>query len=360
MQSTTFEGHPALSLANDKLRLTVLKQGTTIAAISLTADPQHLSPLWDPVRMAREAGENNIFGTGLGHFLCVDGFGETSQEESKAGLPGHGEAHERQWDVTSQSKNSLAFSTVLPLAQEHIARTFRLVDGEQVVSVETHITSDLAFDRPVFWAEHATIGSPFLEPATTVVNMSAKQARTRPYDAAPVDLPHRLPPGQDFTWPIAPSLSGGTLDMRLTPNPPNSGDHTTSLMDTSRTQVFLTALNPKKHLLLGYIFRRAEYPWTQSWEFYPPNGKLARGLEFSTLPFDVPRRQAVDENKLFGTPMYRWLPAKSSIESRFLIFLTQVPEGFGNVDDVRVENGSIVVEDRASGKRVTLVSSQTL
>ena len=349
-----------MSLTNDRLQLTVLKQGTSIAAISLVADTEHLSPLWDPIRMAREAGEPNIFGTGMGQFLCVDGFGPTSPEEAKAGLPGHGEAHERQWDVTEQSKNTIAFSTELPLVQEHITRTFRLVDGEQVVSVETHLTSDVAFDRPVFWAEHATIGSPFLEPGVTVINMSAHQAKTRPYTVGPDGLPHRLPSGRDFTWPMAPALAGGTLDMRSTPATPNSGDHTTSLMDPSRSVVFVTALNPKKRLLLGYVFKRAEYPWTQSWEFYPPNGKLARGLEFSTLPFDVPRRQAMTENALFGTPEYRWLPAKSTIESRYLMFLTEVPAGFSNVDDVRFENGRIVIEDRAAGKRFTLVSSQTL
>ena len=45
--------------------------------------------------MAREAGEKNIFGSGAGHFVCVDGFGPVSAEEEAAGLPGHGEATRR-------------------------------------------------------------------------------------------------------------------------------------------------------------------------------------------------------------------------------------------------------------------------
>ena len=67
------------------------------------------------------------------------------------------------------------------------------------------------------------------------------------------------------------------------------------MMDSSRKLVFVTALHPGKRLLLGYLFKPQEYPWTQNWEYYPPTKKLARGLEFSTQPFDVPRREVVHQ-----------------------------------------------------------------
>lgn len=148
--------------------------------------------------------------------------------------------------------------------------------------------------------------------------------------------------------------------MRLTPVTPNSGDHTASLMDTSRDVVWVTALNPKMKLIIGYLFRRAEYPWVQTWQNFPPSGKLARGLEFSTQPFDVPRRQVVTENALFGTPLYRWLPAKSTIASKFLMFYSRVPEDLNRVDDVRLEGGLIMVEDRHSGRRLTVRTAEQL
>ena len=105
-------------------------------------------------------------------------------------------------------------------------------------------------------------------------------------------------------------------------------------MDPARKLVFVTALHPGKRLLLGYLFKPQEYAWTQSWEYYPPNKKLARGLEFSTQPFDVPRREVVQLNSMFGTPVFRWLPARTKIESRFLMFYAHTPEGFNKVDDV--------------------------
>ena len=362
----TFEDQPGFLLSNGTLELTVLSTGSTFASVVLNGDPEKLSPLWDPVRMAREAGEKNQFSGAVGHFVCVDGFGEVSPEEAAAGLPGHGEAHRSQFEVKFYNKEghtvTLTLATKLPLTQELFARTVRMVDGENVVYVQSELESLLAFDRPVFWAEHATIGSPFLEPGVTVVDMSAHRAKTRPYTASEKEggLPHILPSGKDFNWPEAPGLNKRKIDVRIPPRNPDSGDHTTCLMDPARKLVFITALNPDKRLLLGYLFKPQEYPWTQSWMFYPKNKKLARGMEFSTQPFDVPRREAVQLNSLFGAPTFRWLPARSKIESRFLMFYTRTPDGFQEVSDVRLENGKIIIEDLKRHQQMTLTASLPL
>jgi len=128
-------------------------------------------------------------------------------------------------------------------------------------------------------------------------------------------------------------------------------------MDPARKVVFITALHPGKRLLLGYLFKPQEYAWTQNWEYYPPNKKLARGLEFSTQPFDVPRREVVQLNSLFGSPVFRWLPARTKIGSRFLMFYAHTPEGLSKVDDVRLENDKIIIEDHRAHKQVTLNAS---
>jgi len=85
-----------------------------------------------------------------------------------------------------------------------------------------------------------------------------------------------------------------------------------------------------------------------------------RGLEFATQPFDVPRRDAIQRNSLFGAPTYRWLPAKSKISSRFLIFFAQATEGMQQVDDVRLEGGQLTIEDRKTGKQLVLAASLPL
>ena len=83
-------------------------------------------------------------------------------------------------------------------------------------------------------------------------------------------------------------------------------------------------------------------------------------MEFGTQPFDVSRREVISAGPMFDTPTYRWLPAKSKIKTRFLIFYAHVPEGFTKVDDVIVEHGQIVITDRAAHKQVKLAAVEGL
>jgi hypothetical protein len=159
---------------------------------------------------------------------------------------------------------------------------------------------------------------------------------------------------------MAPGLDGKEVNLRETPKPPHFLDHATTLLDPGREVEWVTAINKEKRLMIGYLFRRSEYPWLQYWGFSPTNGKLARGMEFSTQPYDVPKREVIEAGKMFGTATYRWLPAKGKIQTRFLMFYTKIPEGFDKADDVTLENGEIVISDRAAGKQVRLKTGETL
>ncbi|MBK5291664.1 MAG: hypothetical protein JJE04_08330 [Acidobacteriia bacterium] len=356
-----FEQRPALALDSGKMEVIVMTQGGAFTSMLLKDDGEKMNPLWNPIRAARETGGPQRFGSSLGHFVCVDGFGPTSKQEAAAGLQGHGEAHRQKWEIVSSGKQGnklvVQFRTTLPLVQEVFTRKLELVDGEQVLYVDSEVESLLAFDRPINWAEHGTIGSPFLVPEQTVVDASVGRCQTRPNNAQP---PHRLASEKEFTYPMAPLASGEPVSIRAVPAAPNSMDHTGCVMDPAREHVFVTALRLDKKLLFGYLFKREEYPWLQEWMNYTKAGDLARGLEFGTQPFDVSRRQTVEMGNLFGVPAFRWLPAKSKIGTRFLMFYTQVPDGFTKVDDVRLSNGTLIIEDKKAGKQVKLAASLPL
>jgi hypothetical protein len=368
-QPATFEGQPALTLSNNKLQMTVTLQGSAIASLVMTDDADKLSPLWNPMRLAREVGRESPFSGTLGHFVCVDGFGPTSQEESAAGLPGHGEAHLTRFEEipAKDGGNSVSLTAKLPIVQEVFTRSFRMVDGENVVYVDSQLENLLGFDRPVNWAEHATVAAPFLQPGSSVIDLSGARSQTRPYVVNQAagkkgqnQTQRRLASGKDFTWPMAPDLNGKPTDLRQIPDNPHYLDHAATLLDPSRKLEWVTSLNFSRRLVYGYIFRREDYPWIQYWGNYPAVTQVVRGMEFGTQPYDVPRREAVTMGSMFETPSYRWLPAKSKIESHFLLFYARVPEGFRKVDDVRLENGRIIIEDRAAQKQVTLAASRGL
>jgi hypothetical protein len=231
----------------------------------------------------------------------------------------------------------------------------QLVDGENIVYVTSQLESALTIDRPISWAEHATIGQPFLAKGKTVVDMPGVNCRVRPYKPGPI--PGHLVYNADFQWPMAPTIDGGKADIREVPADHNWLDLASCQMDTRRRLAFVTALNLEKHLLFGYVFRRADYPWVMSWMNFTGDERIARGMEFSTQPFDVGHRETVAMGPMFGTPTLRWLPARSTIETRYLIFYTRVPTEFTRIDDVRLENGALTIIDR-SGKSLTLPASK--
>ena len=349
-QEQTVDGRPVRVIANDKISLTIRSVGGAMVQLFLNDDPDKLNPL-----------------EGLGHFVCVDGFGPVSSEERAAGLPGHGEAHRVTWDMTSTEKKdgvlTVAFSASLPLVQETFRRTISIVDGENVIYVDSELESLLGFDRPVNWGEHFTIGGSFLEQGRTLTDMSATRSMTRSYASEAVDPPdnHNLADSKEFDWPMAPTVSGQPIDMRVVPTISPVMDQTTSLMDPARRLVFVTALHPDKKALIGYIFRRDEYPWLQIWDSYRGSSRRSyRGMEFATQPYDLPRREVIQTNTMFGTPTYRWLPAKSKIASSFLMFYTRTDEGFTRVDDVVLEGGKITIEDRGASKKIVLKASRQL
>jgi hypothetical protein len=396
-QQRTFEGQPAVVLSNDKLEVIITTLGSTLASIVVADDPDKLNPLWNPVRLARDQGRQMNFSGSAGHFVCVDGFGPPSDEERAAGIPMHGEAHEAHYETLTTNEangSAVTLTAKLPIVQEMFTRTFHIVNGENVVYVDSQLENLLGFDRPVNWGEHATIMAPFLQPNVTSIYLSGTRSQNRNYlldqgrGSAPrsggpnaggrgasapaagqnpqagrgggVGQQRRLIPGQDFTWPMAPGLDGKPVDLSSAPEDAHFLDHATTLLDPTRALEWVAALNTSRRMVYGYVFRREDYPWLQHWDNYPNSAQLVRGMEFATQPYDVSHRNAVDMHSLFDTPVYRWLPAKSKIESHFLLYYARVPEGFGRVDDVRLENGRLIIEDRSAKKQTVLSASRGL
>jgi hypothetical protein len=344
-----FEGLPGLELDNGAVKLVVLNPGGSFASFTLKAGPG-MNPIWDPNRMAREAGGRPRASASSGHFLCVDGFGPISPDEQKAGYVGHGEASRLPWDVVESTPTSVSFSVRLPIVHEVLRRKVSLAPGEQVALVESELESELAFDRPMLWAEHATVGAPFLALGKTVVDASSTKCQTKPYEQKG---PRTFEPAENFDWPAYRSRN-----LRETPASDGELNHIGCLMDVAREHEFITVLNTEQRLLIGYLFRRADYPWVQHWMNYPTNKQYSWGIEFGMQPYDMTKRDLVAMSPLFGQSTFRWLGAKAKIATRYLMFITAVPAGFDKVDNVRLQDGKLLVE--GAGKRVELRATSTI
>lgn len=328
------------TIANDKLALAIEAQGGAFHRLHLLGDEKKQTPL----------------SSTHGHFLCADAFGPSSPEERAAGLSSHGEANKQLWKLDAKSREgnvtTLQTSATLPIAGERFTRKLRLVDGEQVIYVANALENLTAMDKPVVWQEHATVGAPFLTPGRSVIDVSAVRAMTRPPREG---MPDRFKPGEEFTWPNAPASDGSTMDLRQTPRTVTNSI-TTQLMPKTGL-AYATALNLEQRLMIGWVFRGADFPWLQNWESYSADGQLYRGLEFGFTAFGRPRREVVTAGILMDTPLYRWLPAKGRIEAGFLIFLTRVPQNMQSVDSVSIDKGVLLISDRKTGAEVSLAAS---
>jgi hypothetical protein len=321
---------PTVGLAGDKLELTVGLNGGRFLRLTLRGS-EPLSPF-----------------AGMGHFLALDGFGAPSDEEKAAGMGFHGEAGRAVFKVAASSDaaplHSLTLQASFPLAQETFTRKLEIADGENVVYVTSELESGLSIDRPVSWAEHATLGPPFLEPGKIAIDESATRCRVRAEKAGSTG---KLAYLKDFDWPMAPLTKGGQVSLLTVPVGETSLDLASCLMNPASKYAWVTALRADKRLVFGYLFRREDYPWMMNWMNYSGDARAARGIEFSTQPFDVGHRETVDAHDMFGAPTYKWLPAKAKLRTRYVLFYAPVPAGFGDVAGVAFEAGQIRIRDRA-------------
>ena len=217
----------------------------------------------------------------------------------------------------------------------HIAEIFerRIELQDRAVQIREAVENLAAFDRPIGWTQHVTLGPPFLQKGITEFRASASRSKVYESDFGVADY---LRTGAEFTWPNAPRADGGTEDLRRFTDRNASSAYTAHLMDPDRDHAFFVAFSAASRMAFGYVWRRADFPWMGIWEenhsrVAPPwNGRtLTRGMEFGVSPFPETRRQMVDRGSLFDVPTYRWLPAKGRVEAEYWVLTSsadRVPE----------------------------------
>jgi len=261
------------------------------------------------------------------------------------------------WNLLKKSgisRPTLHYGVTLPKAQIDFRRTISLHGTNPIVYCQEQATNLSVYDRPISWNEHVTFGPPFLECGATVFDMPATRSKVCPPSYSERIF---LQPDAEFVWPNAPTKQGVTADLRRTPDE-QFGHYTAQLLDPDLEIAFISACNPSQRFLVVYVFRRADFPWVGNWEernnrTEPPwkARTFCRGIEFSTTPFAIPRRDTIDQGRLFGERTYRWLPAKSRQTVRFLILLFRAPEGFAGVKEVSIQGGAVRVLERAPLER---------
>ncbi len=330
MPETRFENRRAFSIENAEVRLTVLVEGGHVAEIRDKASG--VNPLWIPnwpsiepstysLKTHPEYGadsESKLLAGIMGHNLCLDIFGGPSEAEAAAGLTVHGESSVVPYEIEAAGGELTARADFV-LARLRFERRIRL-DGRRVLFAET-VENLSAYDRPIAWTQHVTLGPPFLEKGAT--QFRSPGTRSKVFEEDFSDGKGYMQIGAEFDWPFVPAKGGGAVDLRVYTNTPVSAGYTTHLMDPARQAYFL-AWSPRFRTLFGYVWKPSDFPWLGIWEenycrlHAPWNGKsLTRGMEFGASPMPETRRAMIERGSLFGVPGYRWLEAKRKLSVEY-------------------------------------------
>ncbi len=337
---TTYRNRRAVSIEDDRLRVTVTVEGGHIAEILDKASG--MNPLWAPPWPSIEPStyslerhpeygndsESKLLSGIFGHNLALDIFGPPSPEEFAAGVTVHGEASVAPYAITSNA-TSMQTRAHLQVAMLDFERHIELKPGG-IVAIRETVTNLAGIDRPIAWTQHVTLGPPFIEHGRTRLFLPAKRSVTYPTDLSP-DQAYAV--NAEFEWPAAPTKSRSTIDLSTYPDSERSAGVTAHLVDADREQAYFLSWNPGSRLAFGYAWSRADFPWISLWEEnrsrqQPPwNGQtITRGIEFGASPFAEARRSMIQRASVFGTPVYRWLPAKATLHADYLAFAFQSGE----------------------------------
>jgi len=286
----------------------------------------------------------------VGHNICLDYFGSPSPEEVKEGLSQHGEAPSAKWHKTRLRLNAravaLTLSLRLPVAGLTFTREINLRRSESVAYFQETVQNDRRADHFFHWTQHVTLGSAFLSNCNSFVALPGTKGITFPhgYDEGRA----LLRSASLFRWPKAPAQSGEAIDLTRPFARRGWGFVASVLLDPKRELGYIAGVNPRECLLIGYCFNRREFPWVAVWEENcaikaPPWSQRtqARGLEFSTNPIPLPRREAFALGNLFGTPTLSYVPARGRKTVNYLAFLAQVPSDFEKLSDIQLADSEI-------------------
>ena len=325
MAQTTIGGRPAVVLESGAARVVIDLGGGSIIGFELK--DLALNPLgWN--------NRGDAAPRPMSHFLCVDRWGQPSAAELANGMPFHGEATRVEWKLLSASATSAEMSAMLPMAGLEVVRRAQLKGA--VLSVSESVTNRNKLGRPYNMVQHPTIAPPFLDEAT-LVDSNAKRGFMQSSALPNPEIP-------EVAWPQA-LKDGEPVNLRRLASDP---DPNVVSFVIDEPLGWVTAVAPAQGLLLGYVWKTAEYPWLNIWRHVEKGKPLARGLEFGTTGLHQPFSVLMQKGRIFGRPLMAYLDAGETQTRAYQAFLVRTPQGTTGVERVMLRDGEVVVTRRGS------------
>ena len=331
---TGLEGREQVILKGNTARVGVDIAGGSIVDFHLS--DQGINPLtWN----IPEKGD--LKPLAIGHFICFDRWGQPSPQESKNGMPFHGEAATVEWKVLSQplQKDGIISSEMLcelPIGGLRLKRTLSLYMNVPVLMVREEITNINKLGRVYNIVQHATIGPPFLD-ETVLVDSNAWKGYMQ-------ESPMPTPEEPVIYWPKI-VYNGELVDLRRLLNDPKP-TVVSFVFENDEDYGWVTACNPAQGLMIGYIWKLSDYPWINFWRNVSDEKPAARGLEFGTTGLHKPFADILAKKEIFGTPLFEYIDAGQTMVKAYVAFLYKIPADYKGVQDILYRDGEIIIKEQ--------------
>ena len=222
-------------------------------------------------------------------------------------------------------RQGCTLAPIFRLAQMRFERRISL-HGRRIRIRET-VESLCAFDRPIGWTQHVTLGPPFLQKGQQL-GFARPATRSKVFETK-FGVADYLKAGAEFR--LAASSAGRSGNRIETPTSPcsmarpTSSAYTAHLMDPTKEHAFSLHSRRRTSSQSRTSGSELNFPWMGIWEenhsrtHSPWNGQtLARGMEFGMSPMPESRREMMERGRLFGTRTFGWLPANRSTRGGIL------------------------------------------
>ena len=331
-----FVSKPPVFLYNNKISLKINTAGG--AMVGFEFKDQKVNPLsW--VLPSNWSPKNNQKGAIFqGHFLCLGRWGAPSDGEIAKGVPHNGEQTVYNWDINSQTSNTLVMSYKAQLDLLSVKRTVSMPENNSIVYVTEDVKNYGTQGRLNNIVQHVTLGAPFLS-TKTLINSNFGKGFNQ------TDTINQLEK-RYFEFPIS-YRNEDTIDYRSCAEPSN---YCASFIAKNGDKYgWVTAFNPEINLIIGYVWKVEEYPWLNIWHHIENGVPRSEGIEFGTCGLGKPYKTLVENNtSFFGHQSFEYIDAGETKTKNYIMFLQKSAKNIKNINvnidpelEPKFEKGSI-------------------
>lgn len=338
-------------LENERIQLIQSLKGGAISAIRLKGNS--LNPLDWSLPVCDQPDINKDGFPFQGHFISLGTWGMPTKGEQEAGIRLYGEATAQFWKIEKSAQDSLGYKSCSVGFESKIEglsliRSIILSKEAPLVKVEEKVTNDLPISRAYNFLQHPTFGGEFVSDKLLIDTNAGQgfyQKGSYPrvsYDSLEVN---------SFQWPNG-IFPNGEIDLR-TSGYGKKTYLTSHVFSEGISLGWVTAANPGKKLLVGYIWDAEEYPWLNVWH-QAKNGKvIGRAIEFATCGLGLSFKELIlNDYTYFGRNSFEFIDAKQEISKTYYMFIIEIPEDFLRTISMQANDNEIVLKyDTHKGER---------